>query len=77
MNQSSSNSGSRVNVPEARGALDNMKFEIARELGLMDQLLAVGWGGLSAKDSGRIGGLVAARQRKSKKDAGSRVRSSP
>ena len=34
MNQSGSNSSSRVNVPEARGALDNMKFEIARELGI-------------------------------------------
>ena len=34
MNQSGSSAGSRVNVPEARGALDNMKFEIARELGI-------------------------------------------
>ena len=31
MNQSQNASGM---VPEARGALDNMKFEIARELGI-------------------------------------------
>ena len=31
MNQNSSN---QVNVPEARAALDNMKYEIARELGV-------------------------------------------
>ena len=32
MNQNSSQQ--KVNVPEARAALDNMKFEIARELGI-------------------------------------------
>ena len=25
--------GNRINVPQAKGALDNMKYEIARELG--------------------------------------------
>ena len=27
-------SGNRVNVPQAREALDDMKYEIARELGI-------------------------------------------
>ena len=26
--------GNRINVPQAKGALDNMKYEIARELGV-------------------------------------------
>ena len=32
--------------------------EIARELGLLDRVKAVGWAGLSAKETGRIGGLM-------------------
>lgn len=31
---SSNSSGNRVNVPEAKNALDNMKYEVARELGI-------------------------------------------
>ena len=41
-----------------------LKYEIARELGLLDKLQAVGWAGLSTAESGRIGGLVGARMRK-------------
>ena len=29
----SNNSGNRTNIPEAKQALNNMKFEIAKELG--------------------------------------------
>lgn len=41
------------------------KYEAARQLGLIDKLLKVGWGGLTAEETGRIGGLVgrAARQK--------------
>ena len=39
MNQSGSQNGNSVNVPEARAALDNMKFEIARELGITDRFV--------------------------------------
>ena len=52
-----------------RGALsyltreERMKYEIARELGLMDRVRQVGWAGLSAKETGRIGGLMARRLR--------------
>lgn len=45
---------------------ERMKYEIARELGLLPQLMDGGWAGLSAKDSGKIGGLLAARLRKRK-----------
>ena len=34
MNQQSSGRSNRVEVPQAREALNNMKYEIARELGI-------------------------------------------
>ena len=44
----------RVEVPEARGALDKFKFEVANEIGVD---LKDGYNGdISAKDAGRIGG---------------------
>lgn len=44
--------------------LEKMKYEAAAELGLIDRLLKVGWGGLTAGETGRIGGLVAQRLRR-------------
>ncbi|NMB26431.1 MAG: small, acid-soluble spore protein, alpha/beta type [Tissierellia bacterium] len=46
---------------------DKLKYEIAEELGLMDKIDQVGWGGLTAKESGRIGGLITVRKRDMKK----------
>ena len=40
-----------------------MKYEIAEELGLLDRVLEEGWKTLSAKETGRIGGLVTKRKR--------------
>lgn len=37
---------------------DIMKYEIASELGLMDKVSELGWGGLTAKEAGRIGGTL-------------------
>ncbi|MDD5896874.1 MAG: small, acid-soluble spore protein, alpha/beta type [Clostridia bacterium] len=37
---------------------ERMKYEIARELGLLDRVREVGWAGLTAKETGRIGGLI-------------------
>ena len=37
---------------------ERMKYELARELGLLDRVRQVGWAGLSAKETGRIGGLI-------------------
>lgn len=45
---------------------DIMKFEIAEELGLFEKIDEVGWGGLTAKESGRIGGIMTARKREMK-----------
>lgn len=42
---------------------DRMKYEIAEELGLLDRVLSDGWKSLSAKETGRIGGLMTKRKR--------------
>ena len=44
---------------------EKMKYEAADELGLMNRLLEVGWGGLTAGETGRIGALVARKLRRS------------
>nr|MCM0166589.1 alpha/beta-type small acid-soluble spore protein [Paeniclostridium ghonii] len=44
-----------------------MKYEIAAELGLMDKVSELGWGGLTAKEAGRIGGMLTSRKKKKKK----------
>ena len=42
-----------------------IKYEIAEELGLTDKVYEVGWKGLTAKETGKIGGIMGKR----KKDA--------
>ena len=42
---------------------EKLKYEIAEELGLLDRVLETGWKTLSAKETGRIGGLVTKRRR--------------
>jgi len=37
---------------------DKLKYEIAEELGLLDKVKKDGWKSLTAKESGRIGGLM-------------------
>ncbi len=46
---------------------DLIKMEIAKEIGLMDKIEEIGWGGLTAKESGRIGGIMTAKKRKGKR----------
>ena len=48
---------------------EELKYEIAEELGLLDQVLENGWRSLSAKETGRIGGLMTKRKRKLKDEA--------
>lgn len=43
---------------------ERLKYEVARELGLLPKLKQVGWAGLSAAESGRIGGLLGAKKRR-------------
>ena len=49
---------------------DIMKNEIAAELGLMDKVNATGWKSLTAKESGRVGGILARRKKQLARDAG-------
>lgn len=42
---------------------DMLKYEIAEELGLLDKVKKGGWKSLTAKESGRIGGLVSKRKK--------------
>lgn len=37
---------------------EKRKYELAKELGLLDKVRSVGWAGLSAKETGRIGGMM-------------------
>lgn len=43
---------------------EQMKYEIAEEIGVVDKVFANGWRSLSAKESGRIGGILANRKKK-------------
>ena len=57
--QNNSGNSNNINVPEARQALDNMKFEIASELGIN---LKPGYNGdLPSRQAGYIGGYMVKR----------------
>ena len=54
-----SNSSNQINVPQAKAALDNMKYEIARELGVN---LKQGYNGdLTSREAGYVGGYMVKR----------------
>ena len=56
---SNNSSSQRINVPEARGVLNNMKYEIARELGVN---LKQGYNGdLTSRENGYVGGYMVKR----------------
>ena len=42
---------------------EKVKYEIAEELGLLDRVLKDGWKSLSAKETGRIGGIMTRKKR--------------
>lgn len=42
---------------------EKLKYEIAQELGLFDKVMTTGWKSLSAKESGKIGGILASRKK--------------
>lgn len=42
---------------------EKLKYEIATELGLLDKVMESGWKSLSAKESGRIGGIMTKRKK--------------
>lgn len=42
---------------------EKIKYEIAEELGLLDKVLEDGWRSLSAKETGRMGGLMSKKKK--------------
>ena len=48
---------------------EQLKFEIAEELGLGARVLESGWRSLTSKESGRIGGLITKRKREMQKES--------
>ena len=47
---------------------EELKYEIAEELGILDRVQEDGWKSLSAKETGRIGGLMTRRKRELQKE---------
>lgn len=45
---------------------EQAKWEIAAELGLFEKVVDAGWKSLTSRESGKIGGMLASRQRKLK-----------
>lgn len=43
-----------------------LKYEIAEELGLMDKIKQGGWKSLTARESGKIGGIITKRKKMKK-----------
>lgn len=48
---------------------ESLKLEIAQELGLLDRVLEGGWRTLSAKETGKIGGIMGKRKKAMKQEA--------
>ena len=56
MSQNSSKTGNTVNIPEARGAMDRFKYEVANEIGVP---LKDGYNGdLTTAQNGYVGGYM-------------------
>ena len=45
-------------LSEGEKLREEMKYEIAKELGISDKIDEFGWGGLTAEETGRIGGIM-------------------
>lgn len=43
--------------------VDTLKYEVAKELGLMEKIKEVGWAGLTPKETGKIGGIMASKNK--------------
>ncbi|MGL4761589.1 MAG: small, acid-soluble spore protein, alpha/beta type [Sarcina sp.] len=50
-------------LTEAESLREKMKYEIAEELGLTEKVNELGWGGLTAEETGRIGGVMTKRKK--------------
>ncbi|GAB6170406.1 small, acid-soluble spore protein, alpha/beta type [Clostridium carnis] len=57
---------SNKELSEAEILREKIKYEIASELGLQDKVDEYGWGGLTAEETGRIGGIMTKRKKELK-----------
>ena len=48
---------------------EELKYEIAEELALLERVMENGWKSLSAKETGRIGGLMTKRKKQMRAEA--------
>lgn len=54
---------SKKELTEEEIEREKIKYEIAGELGLVDKVKSVGWSGLTAEETGRIGGIMTKRNK--------------
>ncbi|MHB8170899.1 MAG: small, acid-soluble spore protein, alpha/beta type [Thermincolia bacterium] len=52
------NESNKEKQPKPLSPMNLLKLEVAEELGLMDKVKKVGWAGLTASETGRIGGIM-------------------
>lgn len=50
-------------LTEIESLREKIKYEIADELGLREKVDSLGWSGLTAEETGRIGGLMTKRKK--------------
>lgn len=60
------NKDSKEKLFDALSPDQQMKLEIAEELGLLDKIQEGGWKNLTPKETGRIGGLMTKKKREMK-----------
>lgn len=50
-------------LTDAEKLREKLKYEVAEELGLGDKVSRYGWSGLTAEETGRIGGIMAKKKK--------------
>lgn len=58
---------------EAEKQVDLMKYEIINELGLLEKVRSMGWKSLTAKETGRIGGLITKKKKMMQSETSSNI----
>lgn len=53
----------RKSVKKEDPLKEKLKEEVAKELGLMDEVREKGWGGLTSRQTGRIGGYISRKKK--------------
>ena len=51
----------RTLLPQSEPALDHLKYEMAEDLGLDDDIKERGWGNMTTREVGKIGGNMVKR----------------